>query len=143
MSVEENKVIDRRYIDEVLNKGNVAVIDEIMAPNYVGHVPGMPPSDRDGDKQLIGMFHAAFSDIHFAIEHQIAEGDKVVHHGTMHGRHTGEFMGIPPTGKEVTMSGININHFVDGKVVESWGMLDMLGLMQQLGVVPGGESTNT
>ncbi len=136
MSVEQNKALDRRYVEEVLDKGNLAVIDEIMAPNYVGHVPGFPPSDREGDKQLIAMFRAAFPDLHFTLEDQIGEGDKVVHRLTARGTHKGEFQGIPPTGKQVTVTGININYFVEGKVVESWGIIDMVGLMQQLGVMP-------
>jgi predicted ester cyclase len=136
MSVEQNKALDRRYVEEVLDKGNLAVIDEIMAPDYIGHVPGFPPSDREGDKQLIAMFRAAFPDLHFTLEDQIGEGDKVVHRLTARGTHTGEFQGIPPTGKQVTVTGININHFVEGKVVESWGIIDRVGLMQQLGVIP-------
>lgn len=136
MSVEQNKALDRRYVGEVLDKGNLAVIDEIMAPNYVGHVPGFPPSDREGDKQLIAMFRAAFPDLHFTLEDQIGEGDKVVHRLTGRGTHKGEFQGIPPTGKQVTVTGININRFAEGKVVESWGIIDMLGLLQQLGVIP-------
>jgi predicted ester cyclase len=136
MSTEQNKALDRRYVEEVLNKGDLGVIDEIMAPNYVGHVPGFPPSDREGDKQLIAMFRAAFPDLHFIIEDQIGEGDKVVHRLTARGTHQGDFMGIPPTGKQIIGTGININHFAEGKVVESWGIIDMMGLMQQLGVVP-------
>jgi len=137
VSVEQNRVIDRRYVADVLNKGNLAAIDQIMAPNYVGHVPGFPPSDREGDKQLIAMFRAAFPDLQFTMEDQIADGDKVVHRLTATGTHRGEFMGIPPTNKRVRVTGVNINQFVDGKIVEAWGFMDMMGLMQQLGAIPG------
>jgi predicted ester cyclase len=136
MSVEENKATDRRYVAEVLNSGNLAAIDQIMAPGYVGHVPGFPPSDREGDKQLIAMFHRAFPDLRFTLEDQIAEGDRVVHRLSVVGTHRGEFMGIPPTGRRVSVTGVNINRFADGRVVEAWGFMDMLGLMQQLGAVP-------
>jgi predicted SnoaL-like aldol condensation-catalyzing enzyme len=136
MSTELNKALDRRYVEEVLNKGNVDVIDEIMAPAYVGHTPGLPLADRDADKGFISMVHAGFPDIQFRLEDQIAEGDDVVHRFTARGTHTGEFMGIPPTGKRAEITGINVNRFKDGKVVESWGILDTLSLMQQLGVIP-------
>jgi predicted ester cyclase len=136
MSTEENKALDRRYVEEVLNQGSVDVIDEIMAPEYVGHVASSPPMNREGDKQFINMLHAAFPGIHFTLEDQIAEGDTVVHRLTARGTHLGEFNGIPPTGKQATVTAININRFADGKVVEAWGEFDLLGLMQQLGVIP-------
>ena len=136
MTAEENKALDRRYVEKVLNNGNIDAIDEIMAPEYVGHVAGSPPSNREGDKQFIGKLHAAFPDIHFTLEDQIAEGDTVVHRLTARGTHQGEFNGIPPTGKQATVTAININRFAGGKVVEAWGVIDLLGLMQQLGVVP-------
>src|ERR671925_462973 len=118
MSTEENKALDRRYVEEVLNKGNIDAIDAIMAPEYVGHVAGSPPSNLEGDKQFISMLHAAFPDIRFTLEDQIAEGDMVVHRLTARGTHLGEFNGIPPTGKQAAGSAININRFAGGKVVE-------------------------
>ena len=136
MSVEANKALDRRYVEEVLNRGDIGVIDEIMAPNYVGHVAGSPPANREGDKQFMRTLHAAFPDIYFTLEDQIAEGDTVVHRLTARGTHMGEFNGIPPTGKQATVTAININRFAAGKVVEAWGEFDLLGLMQQLGVIP-------
>ena len=136
MSVERNKAMDRRYVAEVLNGGNLASIDEIMAPAYVGHVPGFPPSDREGDKQLIAMFHHAFPDLRFTLEDQIAEGDRVVHRLSVVGTHRGEFMGIPPTHRRVSVTGVNINRFENGQIIEAWGFMDMLGLLQQLGAIP-------
>jgi steroid delta-isomerase-like uncharacterized protein len=83
------------------------------------------------------MFRSAFPDLQFTMEDQIADGDKVVHRLTATGTHRGEFMGIPPTDKRVRVTGVNINQFVDGKIVEAWGFMDMMGLMQQLGAIPG------
>jgi len=82
------------------------------------------------------MYRTAFPDVHFTIEDQIAEGDRVVTRWTARGTHQGPLVGIPPTSKQVTMSGIAIYRLVDGKIVEQWGVNDMLGLLQQLGVVP-------
>ena len=136
MSAETNAVTDRQYVERVLNGGDLNAIDEIMAPNYVGHVPGFPDADREGDKQLIGMLRTAFPDLRVQIEDQIAVGDRVVHRLRAEGTHLGEFQGIPPTGNRVTVTGVNINRFVDGRVAEAWGFLDMLGLLQQVGAVP-------
>jgi len=136
MDVEEMKRIDRRYAEEVLDQGRLDVIDEICADDYVGHVPGFPPSDREGDKQLVGMMRAAFPDIRFTLEEQVAGGDRVLHRLTGRGTHGGEFMGVPATGRTVQATGMNINRFANGKIVESWGVIDLLGIMQQLGVVP-------
>lgn len=141
MSVEQNRALDRRYVAEVLSNGNLAAIDELMAPNYVGHVPGFPPMDREADKQLLGMFRAAFPDLQFTMEDQIAEGDRVVHRMTAAGTHRGEFMGIPPTNRRVTVTGININRFENGRIAEAWGVLDLMGLMQQIGAIPGPASS--
>jgi len=131
-----NAEIDRSYVERVLNGGDLDAIDEIMAPDYVGHVAGMPDADRAGDKQLIGMLRTAFPDLHVTLEDQIVAGDRVVHRLRAEGTHRGEFQGIPATGRRVTVTGVNINRFVDGRVAEAWGFLDMLGLMQQIGAIP-------
>ena len=134
---EENKALARRYVEEVVNKGNLAVIDELAAADFVEHnpFPGQAPG-IEGEKQLIGMMRAAFPDLHSTIEDVIAEGDKVVLRATTRGTHKGEFMGIPPTGKQVTVTEIHIMRFVGGKGVEHWAEVDMMGMMQQLGVAP-------
>jgi predicted SnoaL-like aldol condensation-catalyzing enzyme len=137
MSLDANKAIDRRYAEEVLDQGKLDVIDEICSDDYAGHVPGMPPMDREGDKHLIGMLHAAFPDLHCTMDDQIAEGDRVVHRLTCSGTHRGDFMGIPPSGNSVTVGGININRIANGKIAESWGVIDMLGLLRQIGAIPG------
>ena len=137
MSVEENKAIELRFFEEVVNKGNLAVIDELVAANFVDHSapPGVAP-DREGYKQFFTMAHTAFPDFHSTLEDMFAEGDKVVQRFTARGTQQGEFMGIAPTGKQVTVTGIAIHRITDSKIVENWLSMDMLGMMQQLGVVP-------
>ena len=137
MSLEENKAIERRFFEEVVNKGELAIIDELCAANFVDHSapPGIEP-DREGYKQFFAMAHSAFPDFHSTLEDMFAEGDKVVQRFTARGTHKGEFMGIPPTGKQVTITGIAIDRIAGGKIVENWVNMDMLGMMVQLGVVP-------
>lgn len=134
---EENKALTRRFVDEVINQGNLDVIDKLMAPDYVEHnpFPGQAPG-IEGLKQMFAMMRAAFPDLHSATEDMIAEGDKVVMRAMTRGTHKGEFMGIAPTGKQITMTEIHIIQVRDGKGVAHWGEGDALGMMQQLGVVP-------
>jgi steroid delta-isomerase-like uncharacterized protein len=136
MSTEENKALSRRLIEEVWNQGKLAVIDELVAPNYVDHDPTGPIHGPEGFKQFVSMYLTAYPDTHFTIEDQIAEGDTVVTRWTARGTHKGPLMGIPPTGKQVTVTGISIGRVVNGKTVEGWSNYDTLGMMQQLGVVP-------
>ena len=136
MSTEENKAIARHVIEEGWNQGNTAVFDEVYATNYVGHDPSMTIQGSEGFKQVYAAYRTAFPDLHLTIEDQIAEGDKVVSRWTFRGTHRGELMGILPTGKQVTVTGIVISHFANGKIVESWFNSDDLGMLQQLGVVP-------
>lgn len=133
----ENKALSRRLIEDVWNKGNLTVIDELTADNYVSHDPSAPEiRGRDGFKQLISMYRTAFPDIRFSIEDQIAEGDKVMTRWSARGTHKGALMGSPPTGKQATVTGITITRIVGGKAVEAWTNWDTLGLMQQLGLAP-------
>jgi len=137
MSAEENKALVRRFYDEVLNKKNLAAIDQISAANYVDHSapPGVPPG-LAGEKAWFAMLHAAFPDGRTTIEDIVADGDKVVVRGVMTGTHKGEFLGVPATGKKVEIRGIDMIRIQNGKSVEHWGQWDTMGLMQQLGVVP-------
>jgi predicted ester cyclase len=137
MSTEQNKALVRRIFEEGLNQNKPGVFDELLAPNFVIYdpPPGLP-QDREGFRQLIEMFRAAFSDLHVTFEAEFADGDYVIHRGYTTGTHKGEFMGIPATGKQVKINSLDIWHVVNGKAVENWVQLDMLGLMQQLGVVP-------
>jgi len=137
MSTEENKANQRRVWEEIINKGNLALADELFATNYIYHGPvGMEFKGPEGLKQLISGFRNALPDIHVTVEDMVAEGDKVVSRFTGRGTHKGEFMGIAPTGKQTTVGGIVIARWVGGKEVETWEIIDMLSMMQQLGVVP-------
>ena len=137
MTTETNKAIIRRIVEEIQNRDNLALIDELLAPNFVNHTPapGLSP-DREGIKQLLSMFRAAFPDGVMTIEDMIAEGDKVVSRKTYRGTHQGEFLGIPPTGRHITIGLIDIMRLVDGQVVEHWHVGDDLSMLQQLGVLP-------
>ncbi len=137
MSAEDNKALVRRFVDEVQSGGNIDLIDEVCSPGFVNHSapPGIP-ADREGIKILTAMFRGAFPDSHFTIEDMVAEGDKVVTRKTFHGTHEGEFMGIPPSGRSVSMGLIDIVRISEGRVVEHWSEGDSLGMMQQLGVIP-------
>lgn len=133
---DQNKMLARRATEEVWNQGNFAVVNEIFAGDYVGHQPGDEASGQEGVKQYFGMLRDAFPDIHFTIEDQIAEGDRVVTRWVANATHQGGFKGIPPTGKRGNITGITINRVANGKIVEGWTNLDALGLMQQLGAIP-------
>ena len=137
MSPEDNKALVRRFVDEVQSGGNTDLIDEICSPEFVNHSapPGLP-ADREGIRILTTMFKGAFPDSYFTVEDMIAEGDKVVTRKTFHGTHEGEFMGIPPSGRPVNVSLIDVVRISDGRVVEHWSVGDNLGMMQQLGVIP-------
>lgn len=136
MSTEKNKAISRKWREE-LEKNNWDALDEFIAPDVVMHFAGNPePLDREGMKQMLGMFYTAFPDLHTTFEDQIAEGDKVTLRLTFRGTHQGEFQGIPPTGKAIAIEAIVVDRMVDGKMVEHWSNMDNLGLMQQLGAIP-------
>ena len=140
MSLEENKALTRRWSEEIWGKGDQAAMDELLAADFTFHYPSgvMPPgvsSDLEGYKQWVSMGLASFSDISCQADDIVAEGDKVVARWTWKGKHTGEFMGVPPTGKQVAITGISIFRIADGKIVEEWGEQDNLGMMQQLGML--------
>jgi steroid delta-isomerase-like uncharacterized protein len=139
MSTDTNKVVSRRFLTEIFGQGKLAVADEIIALDHVnsgpGALPGLPPGP-EGSKQLVMVYRNAFPDVQFTIDEQIAEGDKVVTRWSAHGTHKGELAGIPPTGKSATVTGMGVDRIVNGKIVESWGLFDQFGMMQQLGVIP-------
>jgi len=136
MSPEENKAFVRRFNDE-LDRGNFAIIDELVAPDAVFHFPGSPPLDRTSMKQLVGVFYTAFPDLRHTYEAQIAEGDSVATRQTWHATHGGDFQGIPPTGKRISVLAIVTDRIVNGRVVEHWASPDLMSLLQQLGAIPG------
>ncbi len=137
MSIEENKAIARRWNDEIWNKGNLAAIDGLMASNFAWRSapPGMA-SDLASFKQYVASL-SSFSEVKCVAEDMVAEGDKVAVRWTWSGKHTGEYMGMAPTGKKVTITGISIIHIAGGKIVEEWDEQDNLGFMEQLGVKAG------
>src|SRR5215207_3996021 len=137
MSVEENKALARRVLEEMFNKGNLDVADELLAPDYVDHDPAMPEDIHgpEGFKEYVGAYRSAFSDLHVEIEDQIAEGDKVVTRWTGTGTHDGELAGIPPTSNRVRFPGMEIVRISEGKLVEGWEGYDMMNLMRELGVM--------
>lgn len=132
-----NEAIAREAVD-AFNRGDSDAADRLFAAGYVDHDPsraGLPPGP-EGVRQAWSMMRSAFPDLQVEIEDVIAEGDRVAVRGAIHGTHRGELMRIPPTGKRVTVSLIDINRIENGKLAERWGQSDMLGMMQQLGVVP-------
>ena len=135
MSTEDNKANVRRGYD-ALNERNWAAFDALCAPDIVLHNASMTIQGYPAYKQFITMYFTAFPDLHITIEDMIAEGDTVVVRTTFHGTHKGDLMGIPPTGKQATTTGISIFSVANGKAVEQWANYDDLGLMQQLGVIP-------
>ena len=141
MSAEESKRLMHRFIEE-WNKGDMEtlnrVIDDTVDANFVNHSATNPEEGRgpQGVKRVFGAFRAAFPDGRTTIEDVIAEGDTVVTRWTFRGTHEYEFAGVAPTGRQVTLTGINIDKIAGGKFVERWYQMDMLGLMQQLGVIP-------
>jgi steroid delta-isomerase-like uncharacterized protein len=142
MSTEDNKALVRRIFEEGINQNNPSVWDELLAPDFVIYDPpfGMQPN-REGFRQLFATFRTAFPDLHVTFEAEFADGEYVIHRVYGTGTHKGEFQGIPPTGKQVKVKVIHIWRVANGKAVENWVQLDLLGLMQQLGVIPAPGST--
>ena len=136
---EQNKALSKRIYEEVFNQGKLQLLDELVATNGVLNDPSVPGgkiTGRAGVRQYFETYLTAFPDLHFTINDQIAEGDKVVTRYTATGTHKGALMGIAPTGKRSTVTGITIEHYKDGKSAEVWVSGDTLGMLQQLGVVP-------
>ncbi len=136
MSTENNKALVRRFYEDVFNQRNLALVDELCSTNHVFHNPPTTLHGREEFKQLLSLYITAFPDARFTVEDQIAEGDRVTSRYTFRGTHQGELMGIPPTGKQVTVTGIIINRIAGGQSVEGWLNFDALGLLQQLGAIP-------
>ena len=143
MLTEENKAAVRRAYEAVNQQSVLAFADMFIDPNQIDHSapPGLP-GGIEGARQLAAMFLTAFPDLRFTVEDMIAEGDRVVARITMSGTHQGAFMGIPPTGKHVAWTLIDINRVAGGKSVEHWSEMDTLSLVQQLGVVPAPAQTS-
>ena len=136
MSTDTNKEIVRRVAVEPW-EGNLGVIDELIASDYVVHDPAQPEArGPEGVKEFVRTYLTGFPDGRITVDDQLAEGDLVATRWTGRGTQNGELMGIPPTGKQVTVSGLTISRVKDGKIVEEWSNWDTLGMLRQLGVVP-------
>ena len=138
MSIEQNKAIVRQLIEEVINQNNLSLGDEIMAADIIEHeeLPPGIPSGIEGTKIMFTMLHNAFPDFKATIHQLIAEEDKVVVFMTWNGTQQGEGMGLPPSGKQRSIHVMDIFRVADGKLVEHWGLMDSMRMMQQLGAMP-------
>jgi len=129
MTTEQNKAIARRFFE--------ASDVELLSPDLVVHYPGAPaPLNREELMQELSIFNTAFSDRHMMVEDQIAEGDKVTTRITWRGIHSGNFQGLPPTGKQIVMDATIVQRIKEGKIVEHWPLFNLMGMMQQLGLIP-------
>ena len=137
-ALEENKAIARRHFEQLWAGGDLAVADEIYSTSAVGRHLGSPDHGGypEGERQHVLESNTAFPDTSVTVEDQVAEGDRVVTRWTFRGTHTDTYMGVPPSGRQITVSGVHIHRIVDGKIVEVWAYPDALGFLQQLGVIP-------
>jgi len=135
--MEDNKILVRRLVEEVLNKGDVAPLDQLLADNYINHSlpPGVPPS-RDGFAGLVKTVSGAFPDAQVTIEDMVAEGDRVMFRDTTTGTQAGPFQGVPASGKKIAWTEMHLFRIENGKIVEHWMQIDQLGMMMQLGAIP-------
>lgn len=137
MSAEQNKVVVRHWIEEVFGQGNMAVMEEVCAPNHMMHEPGSPDLQGiEALKQRVLTFRNAFSNLHITVEEIVAEKDSVAARWTFQGTHQSPLLGIPPTGRYVTAQEITLHRLAGGKIIESWFNSDIFGLLQQLRVIP-------
>ncbi len=137
-SEEENKAQYRRLYEEMFNKGDLAIVDDLVAPDCINHEvpPGMNNRGPESARQVVMMLRTAFPDLHFTIEELVAEGDTVAGRVTMSGTHLGPFQGIPATGRSFEQAHMHFVRLRDGKAIEHRAVRDDLGMMRQLGVIP-------
>lgn len=136
---EEAKRLSQAFVDEVWNEGDLDAIDKLLSPDHVGYDPTSgetrgPQATRD----LVAGYRGAFPDMHMKVDRIIAEGDWAATHWTATGTHTGELLGIAPTGRQATVSGVQFNRVAGGRIVETRGIFDALGMLQQVGAIPAG-----
>ena len=137
---EQNKAIVRRWFDEVWNHGREATIDELFTAGGVAHGLGDSELDVRGPaefKPFLANIRGAIPDTRIRIDDMLSEGDRVAVRLTLQGAHTGEGLGVPPTGRRVSIQGIIIVRFAEGRIVEAWNSYDQLGLLRQIGALPG------
>jgi steroid delta-isomerase-like uncharacterized protein len=136
-NIDANKKIVTEFIDGLFSRGDLDAVDAYLSNDFVNHDPPFGVSaDREGMRAAGANFRTVFPDWHSELHLLIAEGDLVAEHFTARGTHRGEIMGMAPTGREVSLPGINIFRIHEGRITERWGRLDDLGFLQQLGVVP-------
>ena len=131
---QENIATFNRYLEEIWNKGNLTIADEVLTTDFVQHAPGRDVKGLDAFKQYATAFRAAFPDLNFAIEEQLEGGGKVVTHWTATGTQKGELMGIPASGKQITLPGVTITSYAGAKISDNLLYWDRLTLFEQLGV---------
>ncbi len=139
MSAEENKALARRYLEEIWDKGNVDLIDELFTTDFVRHGPPAVEGEvrgPEGFKGLVSTYHAGLPDFRVTIDDMIAEGDRVVSRWMVRGTHQGELMGSAPTGNQVTFTGYLFDRIAGSKIEEEWVDYDTLHVMQEIGAVP-------
>ena len=136
MSIEENKSIVRRFFEVGPSKGDLDAANELLAPDFFLHVPLPCSPGVRGIDEVVSACRAAFQGLDVTVEDMVTEGDMVAARFTARGVHNGAFMGLPPTGKPITMTGMEIFRLEKGKIAELWGEANLLGLMQQLGILP-------
>jgi steroid delta-isomerase-like uncharacterized protein len=137
MALEEHKTVVRRFLDEVIGKGNMAALADVCTPDLVWHGGSVGEfRSLEQFKEGVGPFFTAFPDLRVTADDLLGDGDKVVCRYTWHGTHRGDFFGVPATGKRVEVSGISIYRVAGGRIAEEWWLEDLLGLMQQLGAAP-------
>ena len=141
MSTEENKALFLRYIEELWNQGNMSAADEMFGTNYIARRPSHPEGESatvgpEVIKQYVNLFRNAFPDLQVTMQQVIAERDLVVGRGIVSGTHQGNLMGYAPTGRRATWTLMGVDRVADGKIVEGWGDMDMLGALQELGLIP-------
>jgi predicted ester cyclase len=143
MTSTTNKQIVKEFIAALFTDGDLTAIDRYVDPGFINHDPPLPGSSDgpDGMRKVAEIMRQAFPDWRSDVQHMIAEGDLVAEHFVAHGTHRGSVMGESPTGQDVVLRGVNIFRITNAKIVERWGRLDDLGLMQQLGLAPGPDAT--
>ena len=136
---EENKALAHRFHMDIFQQGNLGVVYELISPDFVWHAPAAPPEwvhGPEGVRRAATELRTAYPDLDLTHEDTVAEGDRVMIRWIMRGTHNGPLMGIPATGKSVTVAGIDVFRIAGGQIVELWQHWDQLGMLQQLGVIP-------
>ena len=133
---QQNKALPRRIFEDMETRGNIDAADEIFSRDFVGHMPIGEMHGPDSMKEFATALRIGFPDIRSTVEDQIEEGDRVVTRFTASGTHQGVFMGVPASGNHMEITGVIISRIANGKIVEQWGVPDLLGMMQQIGAVP-------